>query len=89
MSASQLFGIDDETNRCLDYRDDGYVDDDTNISDGNGNSDDDDEIVAENKRISIGRQVILNDGQVGRIMSNEISFHYAVDFGDGSYSHDM
>jgi len=54
--------------------------------------DDDDEIVPENERISIGTRVILNDineQKFGRVMGNEISFHYAVDFGDGCYSHDM
>ncbi|CAF4426764.1 unnamed protein product, partial [Rotaria magnacalcarata] len=53
---------------------------------------DDDEIVAENQRVPIGTRVILNDvkeQKVGRIIANEISFHYAVDFGDGSYSRDM
>jgi len=54
--------------------------------------DDDDEIVAENERVSIGTRVILNDTndqKIGRVIGNEISFHYAVDFGDGCYSHDM
>jgi hypothetical protein len=53
---------------------------------------DDDEIVTENERVPIGTRVILNEineQKLGRVMGNEISFHYAVDFGDGSYSHDM
>jgi hypothetical protein len=53
---------------------------------------DDDEIVTENERIPIGTRIILNDineQKLGQIIGNEISFHYAVDFGDGSYSHDM
>jgi len=53
---------------------------------------DDDEIVTENERVPIGTRIILNDineQKLGQIMGNEISFHYAVDFGDGSYSHDM
>lgn len=54
--------------------------------------DEDEEIIDENQRISIGTRVIFNDKneqKIGRIMANEISFHYAVDFGDGCYSHDM
>jgi hypothetical protein len=51
--------------------------------------DEDDEIVAENERIPIGTRVKLHDKKIGRVIGNEINFHYAVDFGDGSYSHDM
>jgi hypothetical protein len=54
--------------------------------------DDNEDIVAENERVPIGTRVILNDineQKIGRVMGNEINFHYAVDFGDGSYSHDM
>ena len=53
---------------------------------------DDDEIVAANERVPIGGQVILNDvneTKIGEVIEHEITFHYAVDFGDGSYSHDM
>ena len=51
--------------------------------------DDDDEIAPENERVPMGTCVMLKDGTVARVLTNEISFHYAVDFGDGSYSQDM
>lgn len=67
-----------------------YDDDNDNDDDDNDDNDeDDDEIVAEQKRIPNGSQVILNDGLIGRVINNEVSFHYAVDFGNGSYSYDM
>jgi len=53
---------------------------------------DDGEILAEHQRISIGtrvRSIENNDERIGRVIENEISFHYVVDFGDGCYSHDM
>ena len=68
--------FDDETSECPDQ----VVDDER---------ENDDEIVAENERVPMGTRVILKDGTLGRVLTNEISFHYAVDFGDGSYSHDM
>ncbi|UJR31768.1 hypothetical protein I4U23_019246 [Adineta vaga] len=57
------------------------------------NDEDEEEIVPEKDRVPIGTRVVLrNDNterKIGRVMSNEINFHYAVDFGDGCYSHDM
>ena len=53
---------------------------------------DEDEIVAENERLPIGTRVIFHETKekkIGRVIGNEISFHYVVDFGDGCYSHDM
>ncbi|CAF4742896.1 unnamed protein product, partial [Rotaria sp. Silwood2] len=84
---TSIDNIDYETAECLDH----LIDDEQQQHEDDDN-DDDDEIVAENERVSIGTRVILNDikePKIGRVMSNEISFHYAVDFGDGSYSHDM
>ncbi|CAF3671403.1 unnamed protein product [Rotaria sp. Silwood1] len=49
-------------------------------------------IVEEKKRIPIGTRVLINDtkGQkLGQIIGNELSYHYSVDFGDDTYSHDM
>jgi hypothetical protein len=49
-------------------------------------------IVEENKRVPTGTRVLINDTReqkIGRIMNNEISYHYSVDFGDDTYSHDM
>ncbi|CAF1325651.1 unnamed protein product [Rotaria sordida] len=86
---TSIDNIDYETTECLDH----LIDDEQpQHEDDDNNDDDDDEIVAENERVPIGTRVILNDideQKIGRVMSNEISFHYAVDFGDGSYSHDM
>ena len=67
-----------------------YIDDDGDKEEEE--DDDDDEIVAENERVPVGTSVILSDaheGKIGRVIGNEVRFHYAVDFGDGSYSHDM
>jgi hypothetical protein len=80
---SSIDNIDYETTECLDNPCDEEQQHDDN---------DDDEIVAENERVPIGTRIILNDineQKFGRVMGNEISFHYAVDFGDGCYSHDM
>lgn len=72
------------------------MDDQTSDIDDDGDKEEeeeeDDEIVAENERVPVGTPVILSDahdGKVGRVIGNEVRFHYAVDFGDGSYSHDM
>jgi len=49
-------------------------------------------IVEENKRVPTGTRVLINDTReqkIGRIMNNEISYYYSVDFGDDTYSHDM
>ncbi|CAF1569933.1 unnamed protein product [Rotaria sp. Silwood1] len=86
---TSIDNIDYETAECLEH----LIDDEEQQQQQQHEDDDnDDEIVAENERVPIGTRVILNDineQKLGRIMSNEISFHYAVDFGDGSYSHDM
>jgi hypothetical protein len=81
---NQLSSIDN-----MDYEITEYFD---NLMDDEQHDDDNDDIVAENERVPIGTRVILNDlneQKIGRVMGNEINFHYAVDFGDGSYSHDM
>lgn len=78
-----------ETNHEEDY-DEEEEDDD---GDGDEENDDDDDndakLVPPQKRISTGTQVILNDGSHGSVINNEVCFHYAVDFGNGSYSYDM
>jgi hypothetical protein len=51
-----------------------------------------DNIVEENKRVSKGTRVLINDTKeqkIGQVIKNEISYHYSVDFGDDTYSHDM
>jgi hypothetical protein len=51
-----------------------------------------DNIVEENKRVPKGTRVLINDTKeqkIGQIIKNEISYHYSVDFGDDTYSHDM
>ena len=56
------------------------------------NDQDDDCFIEENKRVPTGTRVLINDtnGQVsGQILKNEISYHYSVDFGDDTFSHDM
>ncbi len=57
----------------------------------NGKKEDNDSIVEENKRVPRGTRVLINDTKqkIGQILSNEISYHYSVDFGDDTYSHDM
>ncbi len=58
----------------------------------NQNEQDNDNIIEENKRVPKGARVLINDtkGQIiGQVMKNEISYHYSVDFGDDTYSHDM
>lgn len=48
--------------------------------------------VEESKRVPTGTRVLINDtkGQtIGQVMKNEINYHYSVDFGDDTYSHDM
>ncbi|CAF3684619.1 unnamed protein product [Adineta steineri] len=75
-----------ETTQCLDDR----IDDEQQHDDCDDV--DDDEIIVENERVPNGTRVILNGinkEKIGRVIGNEISFHYAVDFGDGCYSHDM
>jgi hypothetical protein len=82
---SSIDNIDYET---MEYFDNPFDDEQQQQHEDN----DDDEIVAENERVPIGTRVILNDmnkQKFGRVIGNEISFHYAVDFGDGCYSHDM
>ena len=52
----------------------------------------DDNLVEEDKRVPTGTRVLINDtnGQIiGQVMKNEINYHYSVDFGDDTYSHDM
>ncbi|CAF1494017.1 unnamed protein product, partial [Adineta steineri] len=49
-------------------------------------------IVEENKRVPSGTRVLINDTKeqkIGQIIRNEISYHYSVDFGDDTCSHDM
>ncbi|CAF3483655.1 unnamed protein product [Adineta steineri] len=51
-----------------------------------------DNIVEENKRVPSGTRVLINDTKeqkIGQIIRNEISYHYSVDFGDDTCSHDM
>jgi hypothetical protein len=82
---SSTDNIDYETMECYDNP---FDDEQQQQHDDN----DDDEIVAENERVPIGTRIILNDvnqKKFGRVIGNEINFHYAVDFGDGCYSHDM
>lgn len=48
--------------------------------------------IEENKRVPTGTRVLINDtnGQIsGQILKNEINYHYSVDFGDDTFSHDM
>jgi len=84
---SSIDNIDYETTECLDNPFD------EEQQQQQWHDDDDDEIVDENQRVPIGTRVILNDTnkqkKFGQVTGNEISFHYAVDFGDGCYSHDM
>ncbi|CAF4514474.1 unnamed protein product, partial [Rotaria sp. Silwood2] len=57
----------------------------------NRESNDIDNIVEENKRVPIGTRVLINDAKgqkLGQVISNELSYHYSVDFGDDTYSHD-
>ena len=64
-------------------------DDDDDDDDDDG---DDNDIVEENKRIPAGTRVLINNAKeqkVGQIIGNEITYHYSVDFGDDTYSHDM
>lgn len=54
--------------------------------------DDKNGIVEESKRVPTGTRVLINDNdrqKLGQIIGNEISYHYSVDFGDDTYSHDM
>lgn len=54
--------------------------------------DDNDLIVEESKRVPAGTRVLINDTNrqiSGQILKNEINYHYSVDFGDDTYSHDM
>jgi hypothetical protein len=49
-------------------------------------------IVEENKRVPSSTRVIINETKeqkIGQIIKNEISYHYSVDFGDDTFSHDM
>ncbi|CAF0895237.1 unnamed protein product [Rotaria sordida] len=53
---------------------------------------DNDNIVEEKKRVPIGTRVLINDTKeqkLGQVIGNELSYHYSVDFGDDTYSHDM
>ena len=55
-------------------------------------NDDDNDIVEEKERVPVGTQVLINntkEQKVGQIIGNEITYHYSVDFGDDTYSHDM
>jgi len=48
--------------------------------------------IKENKHVPSGTRVLINDTKehkIGQIIKNEISYHYSVDFGDDTYSHDM
>ena len=52
----------------------------------------DDMIVEESKRVPNGTRVLVHDSKeqkVGQLIKNEISYHYSVDFGDDTFSHDM
>lgn len=86
---SSIDNIDYETTtECLDNP----IDDEQSHHLDDDDNDDDDEIVAENQRVPVGTRIILNDTdeqKFGRVIGNEISYHYAVDFGDGCYSRDM
>ena len=50
--------------------------------------DDADDIVEENQRVPNGTRVLL-ENKIGQVIRNEISYHYSVDFGDDTFSHDM
>ena len=51
-------------------------------------TDDADEIVEESQRVLSGTRVLL-ENKMGQVIRNEISYHYSVDFGDDTFSHDM
>jgi hypothetical protein len=64
----------------------------TELSDNLEDDDNDKNIVEENKRVPNGTRVLINDTKeqkIGQVINNEISYHYSVDFGDDTYSHDM
>ncbi|UJR14914.1 hypothetical protein I4U23_001897 [Adineta vaga] len=49
-------------------------------------------IVEKSKRVPAGTRVLIHDSKeqkIGQVIKNEISYHYSVDFGDDTYSHDM
>jgi len=52
----------------------------------------DDLIIDEDKRVPTGTRVLINQTNghnIGQVMKNEVIYHYSVDFGDETYSHDM
>jgi hypothetical protein len=61
-------------------------DDDVNVS--NSNDDINCTIVEENQRLPNGTRVMIEQ-KSGEIIDNEMSYHYSVDFGDDTFSHDM
>jgi hypothetical protein len=84
------------TTECSDDDDEQPTDNDNDDDDEEGEDDDAEEEEEEeenqddeDERVPVGTRVILHNAQVGHVLNNQISYHYAVDFGDGSYSHDM
>lgn len=47
-----------------------------------------DDIVDEKDRVPTGTYVVV-DEKLGQVMKNEVTYHYSVDFGDETFSHDM
>jgi hypothetical protein len=54
----------------------------------NQDEENNDTIIEESKRVPKGTRVLVED-TVGQVIKNEISYHYSVDFGDETFSHDM
>ena len=83
--SSTIDEIDDRTKEyCDSLTDEGQQPDE--------GDEDRDNIVAESKRVPAGARVLIHDTkeqQIGQVIKSEISYHYSVDFGDDTYSHDM
>jgi hypothetical protein len=45
-------------------------------------------LIDEKNRLANGTRVLV-DGKTGQVMKHEITYHYSVDFGDETFSHDM
>ncbi|CAF1330441.1 unnamed protein product [Rotaria sordida] len=85
--SSTIDEIDDKT---IEYNDN--LIDDRQQHEENRKYYDNDNIVEEKKRVPIGTRVLINDTKeqkLGQVIGNELSYHYSVDFGDDTYSHDM
>lgn len=76
----------------IDEKTKAYCDSLTDEEQATKDGENDDIIIEESKRVPNGTRVLIYDSKeekIGQVIKNEISYHYSVDFGDDTFSHDM